>query len=186
MCTRSPGVTAGTRAPSGFVFARHAPRMAARRQRECRGGPAIRAGSPQCLTKRDGACPTPGLRKVRVLVTDCFGDLMKRLVEFPLEAGGGVLVEIDEASAGATMRGLGKDRTTVAERADKTFEEATATVIPAADSLLARLRGAHDPADEISIEFGVQLNAQTGAFIASAAVGANFKVSMTWRHGPGA
>jgi NTP-dependent ternary system trypsin peptidase co-occuring protein len=111
---------------------------------------------------------------------------MKRLVEFPLEGGGVVPVEIDEASAGPTMRGLGKDRTTVAERADKTFEEATATVIPAADSLLARLRGAHDPADEISIEFGVQLNAQTGAFIASAAVGANFKVSMTWRHDAGA
>ena len=111
---------------------------------------------------------------------------MKRLVEFPLEGGGGVLVEIDEASAGPTMRGLGKDRTTVAERADKTFEEATATVIPAADSLLARLRAAHDPADEISIEFGVQLNAQTGAFIASAAVGANFKVSMTWLHDAGA
>ena len=114
------------------------------------------------------------------------GDLVKQLVEFSLEQGGSVFVQVDEAPGGSVMRGLGKDRTTVAERADKTFEEATATVIPAADSLLARLRGAHDPADEITIEFGVQLNAQTGAFIASAAVGANFKVSMTWRHGPGA
>jgi hypothetical protein len=111
---------------------------------------------------------------------------VKRLVEFPFERGGSVLVEIDEASAGPTMRGLGKDRTTVAERADETFEEATATVIPAASSLLARLRAAHDPADEISIEFGVQLSAQTGAFIASAAIGANFRVSLTWRHNPGA
>lgn len=110
---------------------------------------------------------------------------MKRLVEFPLEQGGSVLVEIDEAPAGPTMRGLGKDRPSVAERTDKTFEEATATVVPAARSLLARLRAHDDPADEISIEFGVQLSAQTGAFIASAAVEANFKVSMTWRHGPG-
>ena len=83
------------------------------------------------------------------------------------------------------MRGLGKDRPTVAERTDKTFEEATATVVPAARSLLSRLRATDDPAAEISIEFGVQLSAQTGAFIASAAVEANFKVSMTWRHGPG-
>ena len=83
------------------------------------------------------------------------------------------------------MRGLGKDRPTIAERTDKTFEEATATVVPAASGLLSRLRAAHDPANEISIEFGVQLSAQSGAFIASAAVEANFRVSMTWRHGPG-
>lgn len=109
---------------------------------------------------------------------------MKRLVEFPLEQGDAVLVEIDEAPAGPATRGLGKDRATVAERTDKTFEEATATVIPAAKSLLARLRAADDPADEISIEFGVQLSAQTGAFIAAAAIGANFRVSMTWRRSP--
>jgi hypothetical protein len=111
---------------------------------------------------------------------------VKRLVEFPFEGGGGVLVEIDEAPAGPAMRGLGKSSTTVAERADETFEEATAAVIPAANSLLARLRAHDNPADEISIEFGVQLSAQTGAFIASAAIGANFRVSMTWRHNPGA
>ena len=110
---------------------------------------------------------------------------MKRLVDFPLEHGGSVLVEVDEASAGPVVRGLGKDRLTVAERTDKTFEEATATVVPAASGLLSRLRAAHDPADEISIEFGVQLSAQTGALIAAAAVEANFKVSMTWRHGTG-
>ena len=110
---------------------------------------------------------------------------MKQLVDFPLEQGGSVLVEVNEASAGPAMRGLVKDRPTVADQADKTFEDATATVVPAASSLLSRLRAAHDPADEISIEFGVQLSAQTGAFIASAAVEANFRVSMTWRHGPG-
>jgi hypothetical protein len=110
---------------------------------------------------------------------------VKRLVEFPLEQGGSVLVEIDETATGTTMRGLGKDRLTVAERTDKTFEEATAAVVPAARSLIGRLRAADDPADEISIEFGVQLSAQTGAFIASAAVGANFRVSMTWRGGAG-
>jgi Trypsin-co-occurring domain 1 len=113
------------------------------------------------------------------------GDLMKRLIDFPLAQGGSVLVETDELPAGPVVRGLGKDRPTVAERTDKTFEEATATVVPAAHSLLARLRADDDPAEEISIEFGVQLSAQTGAFIASAAVEANFRVSMTWRRGPG-
>jgi len=110
---------------------------------------------------------------------------VKRLVEFPLEQGGSVLVEIDEAANGPVMRGLAKDRSTVAEQTGKTFEQATAAVVPAARSLIGRLRDVDDPADEISIEFGVQLSAQTGAFIASAAVGANFKVSMTWRGGTG-
>ena len=106
---------------------------------------------------------------------------MKRLVEFPLEEGGSVLVEVDELPAGPVMRGLGKDRPTVAERADKTFEEATEAVVPAASSLITRLRAAADPPDEIGIEFGVQLSAQTGAFIASAAATANFRVSLTWQ-----
>jgi hypothetical protein len=106
---------------------------------------------------------------------------MKRLVEFQLDQGGSVLVEIDEPSAGPVMRGLGKDHPTLVERTDKTFEEATASVTPAARSLIARLRSIDDPPDEIGIEFGVRLSAQTGAFIASVAAEANFKVSMAWR-----
>jgi hypothetical protein len=122
---------------------------------------------------------------VQVTVLPGWGAPVKRLVEFPLEHGGSVFVEIDEMPDGPVMRGLGKERPSVAERTDKTFEEATATVVPAARGLLSRLRATDDPADEISIEFGVQLSAQTGAFIASAAVEANFNVSMTWRHGSG-
>ena len=109
--------------------------------------------------------------------------MVKQLAEFPLEQGGSVLVEVDEGAAGPVMRGLGRDHPTLAERTDKTFEEATASVTPAAASLIARLRSISDPPAEIGIEFGVQLSAQTGAFIASAAAAANFKVSMTWRGG---
>jgi hypothetical protein len=129
---------------------------------------------------------TFGLCSVSVPVkTVLAGGVVKRLAEFPLEQGGSVLVEIDEGPAGAVMRGLGKDRPALAERADKTFGEATAAVAPAARSLLARLRPTDDPPAQISIEFGVQLSAQTGAFVASAAAAANFRVSMTWRDGSG-
>jgi len=107
---------------------------------------------------------------------------MKRLVEFPLDHGGNVVVEIDEPQAGPTMRGLGKDRSSIVEQADKTFEDATAAVTPAARSLIDRLRSIEDPPDEVGIEFGVALSAQTGAFIASVAAQANFKVSITWRN----
>ncbi len=106
---------------------------------------------------------------------------MKRLVEFPLHQGGSVLIEVDEPPAGPVMRGLGNDRSALVEKADKTFEDATAALTPAARSLIARFRSIDDAPDEVGIEFGVQLSAQTGAFIASVAAEANFKVSMTWR-----
>jgi hypothetical protein len=111
------------------------------------------------------------------------GGLMKRLVEFPLDEGGNVLVEIDEPTGAPVMRGLGKDRSALIEQADKTFEDATAAVTPAARSLISQLRSIDNPPDEVGIEFGVQLSAQTGAFIASVAAEANFKISMTWRSG---
>jgi hypothetical protein len=106
---------------------------------------------------------------------------MKRLVEFPLDQGGSVVVEVEEPTTGPVTRGMAKDRTALVEAADKSFEEATAAVTPAARSLLARLRSIDDPPDEIGIVFGVELSAQTGAFIASVAAQANFTVSMTWR-----
>ena len=106
---------------------------------------------------------------------------MRHLVAFPLDEGGSVLVEVDEPPGGPVMRGIGKDHAALVEKADKTFEDATAAVTPAARSLIARLRSIDDPPDEVGIQFGVQLSGQTGAFIASVAGQANFKVSMTWR-----
>src|SRR5713101_9520678 len=101
---------------------------------------------------------------------------MKRLVEFSFDEGGSVLVEVDEPPPpGPVMRGIGKDQSTLVEKADKTFEDATAAVTPAARSLIAQLRSIDDPPAEVGIEFGVQLSAQTGAFIASVAAQANFK-----------
>ena len=115
-------------------------------------------------------------------MSDCsVRDRVKRLVEFPLEQGGSVVVEVDEPSADPVMRGIGKDRSALVEEADKTFEDATAAVTPAARSLIDRLRSIDNPPDEVGLEFGVALSAQTGAFIASVAGQANFKVSMTWR-----
>ena len=109
--------------------------------------------------------------------------MAKRLVEFPLEQGGSVLIETDEPPAGPVTRGLVKGHPALVEQADKTFEDATATITPAARSLIVRLRAVDDPPDEVGIVFGLQLSAQTGAFIASVAGQANFTVSMTWRRG---
>jgi Trypsin-co-occurring domain 1 len=105
---------------------------------------------------------------------------MSGLVEFPLQDGGTVLVQVDEAVAGPATRGLGGQRL-VTEQARQTFEQAIARVQPAAQALISRLRALADAPDEVGVEFGLELSAEAGAFIASASSTANFKVTLTWR-----
>jgi hypothetical protein len=96
---------------------------------------------------------------------------VKRLVKFTLEQGGSVLVKIDEPPAGPVMRGLRKERPSVAEQTGRTFEEATATAT----------RAAVNPVAPLGVEFGLQLSTRTGAFIASVAAQDRFRISMIWR-----
>jgi hypothetical protein len=105
---------------------------------------------------------------------------MRRLVEFPLEDGGSVLVQVDETPSGPVTRGLG-DRQIVSEQAQRTFEQAVARVQPAAQALVRQLRSLADTPEEIGVEFGLELSAEAGAFIAAASSTANFKVTLTWR-----
>ena len=105
---------------------------------------------------------------------------MRRLVEFPLDEGGSVLVEVDDVAVnGPATRGLRDQRVT--ETAQQSFEQAISHVQPAANALLVRLRGMADAPDEVVVEFGLQLSAEAGAFIASASSSATFTVSLTWR-----
>jgi hypothetical protein len=111
-----------------------------------------------------------------------------RLVEFPLENGGTILVEMSEvATDSPAIRGLhrGVPAGPIAEQAQHTFEEAIARVQPAAQSLIRRLRSLSDAPDEVLVEFGLDLHAEAGAFIAAASAGANFKVTLAWRQDGG-
>jgi Trypsin-co-occurring domain 1 len=105
---------------------------------------------------------------------------MSRLVEFPLQDGGTVLVQVDEAAAEPATRGLG-DRRLVTEQAQQTFEQAIARVQPAAQALISPLRALADAPEEVGVEFGLELSAEAGAFIAAASSTASFKVTLTWR-----
>ncbi|RME42126.1 MAG: hypothetical protein D6796_14850 [Caldilineae bacterium] len=104
---------------------------------------------------------------------------MKRLVEFPLEDGSTILVEVDApAEPGMVSATRGGD--TVA-RAQQTFEAALDRVRPAAQTIIQKLRALHDPPDEIGVEFGLKMSAEAGAFVAAAGVEANYKVTLTWK-----
>jgi hypothetical protein len=106
---------------------------------------------------------------------------MPQLVEYPLEEGGTVLVQLHDVPSVGVTRGLGQRAEDITQRSTRTFEDATRSVTPAAYSLISRLQQLARPPQEIRLEFGIQLTAETGAFIASVGAEANFKVSLTWR-----
>jgi hypothetical protein len=109
---------------------------------------------------------------------------VSKVVEFPLESGGSVLVDVDESSRdGALRRGLGP--TELFERADKSVEAAFARVQPAAAALVEELRAVADPPDAIEVTFGIRLSGEVGAVIAKTAAEANFTICLRWSRQPG-
>jgi hypothetical protein len=109
---------------------------------------------------------------------------MKRLVEFPSDSGEPILVEVEDVRiAGETRSGL--SASTVVERAQTSFEDAVEKARPMAAGLVGKLRAIGDAAgnlpDEVQVEFGIVLNAEAGAVLASASAGAKNKVTMTWK-----
>jgi Trypsin-co-occurring domain 1 len=107
---------------------------------------------------------------------------MERLVEFPLESGGSVLVDVTGHHTGPVTRSL--KGAEVVERARQTFEEAVGRVQPAVEGVIAQLRSLAEVPDEVHVEFGLDLHAEAGAFIAAVSTTANFTVALTWRRDP--
>lgn len=102
---------------------------------------------------------------------------MKRLVEFPLEDGSTMLVEIEESE----LEGLERvSRGDVIERAQQTLEKSLEKIRPAAQFVLEKLRALHDSPDEIEVQFGIKLNAASGAVLAAAGIEANYLVRLKW------
>ncbi|MBC7334659.1 MAG: hypothetical protein H5U01_00075 [Clostridia bacterium] len=105
---------------------------------------------------------------------------MKRLIEFPLEDGTTIMVEVEEPE-GAGMMPAARGGPGMPEKAHQTFEAALEKIRPAAQTIVKKLRALHDPPDEIEVEFGMKLNAQAGALVAAAGTEANYKVTLTWK-----
>jgi hypothetical protein len=106
---------------------------------------------------------------------------MGQLVEFPLADGQSVVVEVaPEMKAGPVVRGF-DTADTVTIRAHRTFEEALDRVRPAVAETISRIRAMADPPHEIHVQFGLNLHAEVGAFVAAASTTANFTVDLTWR-----
>ena len=102
---------------------------------------------------------------------------MKKLVEFELEDGTTMLVEVDEPEpeAGLVQAGL------VFGDVRQTFEEGLDKTKSLAGKIIAKFRGLHDSPDEIELEFGLKLSTEAGVFLASAGMEANYTVTLTWK-----
>ncbi len=61
------------------------------------------------------------------------------------------------------------------------FDQALENVRPAANAVIAALRGLKDPPDDIEVSFGLKMNAETGTTIASSKVEANYTVTLKWQ-----
>lgn len=102
---------------------------------------------------------------------------MKRLVEFPLEDGTTMMVEIEEPDTGGVVKA---SRSDVIEKAHETLEKSLEKVKPAAQFILAQLRKLHDAPDEIEVLFGLKLSAESGVILASTSLEANYSVTLKW------
>jgi len=107
---------------------------------------------------------------------------MARLAKFVLPDGSSIVAEVDDEpiESSRVMRGGGIASSEMVVKANESFESALDRVRWAAEGLLDRLTSLASPPDEVKVEFGVKLNAETGAVIAKAATEANFKINLKW------
>jgi hypothetical protein len=111
--------------------------------------------------------------------------MVRQLVEFPLQDGGTVVVQVEDGPGGGQLtRGWGDSEPRVVEQARQTFEQAVGRLQPAVQALLGQLRTLAEAPEQVQVEFGLQLSAEVGAFVAGASTTGNFKVSLTWHRQP--
>ena len=104
---------------------------------------------------------------------------MKRLVEFKMEEGGTIVVEVDEMESGRTTR-ASRHPGEIVEEAKETFEQALSKIRPATEKVIHTLGKLSQKPREIEMEFGFNMNAEAGVIIASVGAAANFKVTLRW------
>jgi hypothetical protein len=107
---------------------------------------------------------------------------LKRLISFPLEAGGNVLIETEAEAGTAVTRGLRPSE--VIETVGTSFEAALAVIGPLAVAVANKFRNFADAPEEVEVEFGLKFTGQAGAFIASVGTEAQFQIKMVWKGKP--
>ncbi len=105
------------------------------------------------------------------------GGLLSRVVEWPLDGGDVVLVEVADEDMG--LERVGRGAAVVAE-ARETLQDALRRTRPAVQAVLDQVRKAADPPDKVTLTFGIKLSVAAGAIIARSSGEANFEISVEW------
>ena len=105
---------------------------------------------------------------------------MNRLVEFPLEEGGSIFVEVNvpESECQIIKAGSLGD---LPIKAATSFESALDSIKPIASAVISKLNNINNPPDEIGVEFGLSLKADANAILTKMGADANFKVNLNWK-----
>jgi hypothetical protein len=108
---------------------------------------------------------------------------MAYLIEVPVDAGGRLLVQAneDDLPGGLELAALRPGE--VVARARESVEAAVDQIKPAVDAIAGRLKAM--AADEVAVEFGIVLGAETGAVIAKGTAEVHFTVTLTWQRAEG-
>ncbi len=105
---------------------------------------------------------------------------MKRLVEFPLEDGSSILVEVEQPESKSSVGRVSREDELM-QKAQSTFEAALDRVKPIAGTMINKLRSLNEPADEVEVKFGIKMSAEAGAIIAAASMEGNYEITLKWK-----
>lgn len=101
---------------------------------------------------------------------------MKQLVQFPLEDGQAILVEVDEPGG---FRQISKESEGRVYAAKSSFEEAISKIRPALYALISSFKELPIRPAEIDISFGLKMSSEAG-LVVSAGDQSNFEVKLKW------
>ncbi|MBP0019393.1 MAG: hypothetical protein J7647_17795 [Cyanobacteria bacterium SBLK] len=107
----------------------------------------------------------------------------KYLVEFPLDGqeGESVVIEVEGTPPPTPTDdriGIGED---VIHKAKQTLDGAIAKIKPVANAIVAKVKEINEPADEVEVKFGLKMNAEVGAVIASGNAEATYEITLKWK-----
>ncbi len=101
------------------------------------------------------------------------------LIEVPVEGGGRLLVQVSDTELPGELQLASARPGEVVARARQSLEQALDLIKPAVRAVLDRLV-AMSP-DEVSVEFGLTLGAETGIVIAKGTSELHFAVTLAWK-----
>lgn len=108
---------------------------------------------------------------------------MKHLVEFSLENGDSITVEVEESLPVTTddRIGIGDQ---MAYKAKQSFEAALSKIEPVANTIITKMQHLNQPADEVEVKFGLKMSAELGAVVASGNAEVNYEITLKWNQSP--